>query len=103
MAASTSTLRDPTTAMSHLASYAHHDGLSLSQLMDSQAHGGLTYNDFLVLPGHIDFPANQVGLESRITKRTILKSPLISSPMDTVTETEMAVAMAVSFCSVLFS
>lgn len=80
--------------MAHLKTYANADGLSLAQLLDSQVHGGLTYNDFLVLPGHIDFPAGMVSLESRVTRRTSIKSPLISSPMDTVTETEMAIAMA---------
>lgn len=81
-------------ALSHLKSYTRSDGLSLSELLDSNIHGGITYNDLLVLPGHIDFPANVVSLESRITKKTVIKSPLLSSPMDTVTETEMAVAMA---------
>ena len=88
--------------MEFLKTYKQRDGLSLAQLLDSQVHGGLTYNDFLVLPGHIDFPANEVALESRVTKKTVLKSPLISSPMDTVTETEMAVAMAVSLAFLKF-
>ncbi|KAM0746922.1 IMP dehydrogenase [Meredithblackwellia eburnea MCA 4105] len=88
------TLLPPSEALAHLATYKQADGLSLKQLMDSNQHGGLTYNDFLVLPGHIDFPANEVILESKITKKITLKSPLLSSPMDTVTETEMAIAMA---------
>jgi IMP dehydrogenase len=71
------------------------DGLSAEDLMDSKVNGGLTYNDFLILPGFIDFPASSVSLESHITKKIILKTPLISSPMDTVTETEMAINMAV--------
>lgn len=45
-------------AMKFLEQYPRGDGLSLSELMDSQAHGGLTYNDFLMLPGHIDFPVS---------------------------------------------
>ncbi|KAK4702388.1 hypothetical protein P7C70_g3835, partial [Phenoliferia sp. Uapishka_3] len=81
-------------ALKHLESYKQADGLSLAQLLDSQMHGGLTYNDFLVLPGHIDFPSIAVSLESRVTKRTVLKAPLLSSPMDTVTESSMAIAMA---------
>ena len=49
---------DPSTALEHLKSYTRSDGLSVSELMDSQVHGGLTYNDFLVLPGKIDFAAH---------------------------------------------
>jgi len=71
------------------------DGLSIEDLMDSKANGGLTYNDFLILPGYIDFPASVVALESKITRKIVLQTPLISSPMDTVTETDMAINMAV--------
>ncbi|GAA6063536.1 hypothetical protein JCM10212_004242 [Sporobolomyces blumeae] len=85
---------DPKNALEHLESYKRGDGLSVRELMDSTKQGGLTYNDFLVLPGHIDFPASAVSLESRVTKKTVLKTPFLSSPMDTVTETEMAIAMA---------
>merc|ERR1711981_24883 len=62
------------------------DGLSAQQLIDSKANGGLTYNDFLVLPGYIGFPANAVTLDTPITKRITLKTPFVSSPMDTVTD-----------------
>jgi IMP dehydrogenase / GMP reductase domain len=87
---------DPSTAVEHLATYSRGDGLSVSELIDSSTHGGLTYNDFLILPGKIDFSASEVITESRITKNVVLKTPFISSPMDTVTETDMAINMAVS-------
>ncbi|GAA5956741.1 hypothetical protein JCM3765_005724 [Sporobolomyces pararoseus] len=85
---------DPANAVKHLESYSRGDGLSVRELMDSTKQGGLTYNDFLVLPGHIDFPASVVSTESKVTKKTVLKTPFLSSPMDTVTETEMAIAIA---------
>lgn len=71
------------------------DGLTTHQLFD-QLSGGLTYNDFLILPGYIDFPASVVNLSTRITKRFTIKTPMISSPMDTVTESEMAIHMALN-------
>jgi len=55
---------------------------------------GLTYNDFLVLPGYIDFPADIVSCDTWITRNVKIKTPFMSSPMDTVTEAEMAVSMA---------
>ncbi|MDX2086181.1 MAG: IMP dehydrogenase [Candidatus Melainabacteria bacterium] len=68
------------------------DGLSAAQLFDGGT--AYTYDDFILLPGHIDFSAEAVLLESRLTRNITLKSPLLSSPMDTVTEAEMAINMA---------
>lgn len=45
---------DYTTALEVLKKdYAEYDGIDVHTLIDSKRNGGLTYNDFLVLPGYI--------------------------------------------------
>ncbi|XP_055317245.1 inosine-5'-monophosphate dehydrogenase isoform X2 [Sitodiplosis mosellana] len=68
------------------------DGLSAAELFANR--DGLTYNDFIILPGYIDFTADDVDLTSPLTKQISVRAPLVSSPMDTVTESDMAIAMA---------
>lgn len=72
--------------------YLANDGLTAEQLFGTG--DGLTYNDFLILPGYIDFAGDDVEISSPLTRNITLSAPLVSSPMDTVTESEMAVAMA---------
>ncbi|XBW37081.1 hypothetical protein QEN19_002658 [Hanseniaspora menglaensis] len=89
-----SQVKDFSKATETLSQYAEKDGLSVTQLMDSSIRGGLTYNDFLVLPGKIEFPSSAVSLKTRLTKKITLNTPFVSSPMDTVTEANMAIYMA---------
>jgi IMP dehydrogenase len=85
---------DYKSALDVLKEYETRDGLSVQELMDSKVRGGLTYNDFLLLPGYIGFAASEVNLDAPVTKRITLKTPFVSSPMDTVTEHEMAIHIA---------
>ncbi|CCD24787.1 IMP dehydrogenase IMD4 NDAI_0D04740 [Naumovozyma dairenensis CBS 421] len=87
-------VRDYKTALEHLKTYPKKDGLSVQELMDSNTRGGLTYNDFLILPGYVGFGSTDVVLRTRLTKKIALNTPFVSSPMDTVTEADMAIHMA---------
>lgn len=68
------------------------DGLTIQELF-GQKHG-LTYDDIIILPGHIGFGVEVVELNTQLTKKISLSVPLVSSPMDTVTESAMAINMA---------
>lgn len=55
---------------------------------------GLTFDDVLLLPGASDVLPNNVDLKTELSSSLKLNIPIISAGMDTVTESEMAIAMA---------
>lgn len=69
------------------------DGLSGRDIFTSSTTA-YTYDDIQLLPGHISDASARVDLSSRVTRNLTVRVPLVSSPMDTVTEHRMAIAVA---------
>lgn len=54
----------------------------------------LTFDDVLLVPAHSKILPNQVDIRSKLTKTIELNIPILSAAMDTVTESELAIALA---------
>lgn len=65
--------------------------------MDTQKYSyplGLSFDDILLLPGYSDFTRQDITLETHLTKKIKLSLPFVSAPMDTVTESKLAISLA---------
>ena len=68
-------------------------GISFGDKLRSM-EAAITFQDIIMLPGLSEVEPASVDIRTRVSKRHRLNVPFVSSPMDTVTESEMAIAMA---------
>src|SRR5690606_35903913 len=54
----------------------------------------LTFDDVLLRPGYSGFDRKDIKLTTNITKNVTLQAPFVAAPMDTVTESKLAIALA---------
>src|ERR671917_401800 len=57
-------------------------------------HDGITFDDVLLIPARSDFVPAEADTHTRLTRGIEINIPLISAPMDTVTESALAIALA---------
>src|SRR3954470_8995866 len=63
-------------------------------MLDRIAYQGITFDDVLLEPGYSDVVPKDVDVRTQLTRHIKLNIPILSSPMDTVTESELAIALA---------
>ncbi|AWM39502.1 Inosine-5'-monophosphate dehydrogenase [Gemmata obscuriglobus] len=63
-------------------------------MQDRIAYQGITFDDVLLEPGYSDFIPKDTDVRTQLTRNVRINIPILSSPMDTVTESELAIALA---------
>src|SRR5215470_573913 len=65
-----------------------------ASMQDRIAYQGITFDDVLLEPSYSDIVPADADVRTQLTRNIRLNIPIVSSPMDTVTESELAIALA---------
>jgi len=68
--------------------------LAMARIVENKIAEGLTFDDVLLRPGYSEILPSDVQIGTRLTRSISLAMPIMASAMDTVTEAQMAIAMA---------
>jgi IMP dehydrogenase len=68
--------------------------MALSNILDAKE--GLTFDDVLLVPAYSEILPRNVQLTSKLTRNIVVNTPILSAAMDTVTEANLAIAIAQS-------
>jgi len=63
-------------------------------MLGKEVKEALTFDDVLLVPNYSEVLPTQVDVKTKLTKRITLNIPIMSAAMDTVTESELAIAIA---------
>ena len=67
--------------------------VTLNEIFDRTLYS-YSYDDLIMHPGFINFPLEKVNLQTQLTDKITLNVPILSAPMDTVTEHKLAIQLA---------
>src|SRR5438034_3106413 len=71
-----------------------HPSSRVSTMHDRIIYQGITFDDVLLEPGYSDVLPRDADVRTQLTRNIPLNVPIVSSPMDTVSESELAIALA---------
>ena len=70
------------------------DGMLNTEFTSKFVKEGLTFDDVLLIPAESHVLPSQVDISTHLTKKIRLNTPIMTAAMDTVTEADMAIAIA---------